>query len=147
MPMTKITVVSQNVTRQADDGSWQLSELVATDQHGLPITKTLKTFERGLPVNQLIDVEVEQNSNPKYADEYMVSLPGSKRGGGGGGGGSQVTGRVDLLEEQMASLNTRVGALEGRMDAATSSATAAGGGTGFEQPKAAPAPADDDIPF
>lgn len=137
MPTTKITVISSTVTKQADDGGWQLSELVATDQNGEPITKTLKTFEKGLPLNQLIEVEVEQNPNPKYADEYMVRLPGSK--GGGGGGGGQLKSDVRLLQEQMQSVQTRISALEGRM-AAASPATPAPAG-------AISGPADDDIPF
>lgn len=141
MPTTKINVVSTSVLKQGD--TWTLREVVATDQHGQPITKTLKTFETNLPVGQLIDVEVEQNSNPQYADEYMVRLPGSKRSGGGGGGGG-LGASVDLLRSQVESLTTRVGALEGRMDAATPAAATPAGG--FPPPASAPAP-DDDIPF
>lgn len=140
MPTKKITVISSTVTKQADDGRWKLSELVATDERGEGIDKTLKTFETNLPLNQLIEVEVEKN--PDY-DEYMVRLPGSKKGGSGGGGGKGLGASVDLLREQVESLTTRVTALEDRL-AGQDQAKASGFGT---PPPAAPATSDDDIPF
>lgn len=138
MPTKKITVLSSTVTKQADDGRWKLSELVATDERGEGIDKTLKTFETNLPLNQLIEVEVEKNGD---YDEYMVRLPGSKKGGGGGGKGG-LGASVDLLRTEVEQLRTRVGAIEGRLEAQDQAKA-----SGFGTPPPAPTTSDDDIPF
>jgi hypothetical protein len=140
----KITVISTSVLKQGD--TWTLYDVVATDERGEPITKTLKTFEANLPTGQLIEVEVEKNSDPRY-DEYMVRLPGSKRGGGGKGIGASV----DLIREQVNSLQTRVTALEGRL-AAMTPPPPSGAPPVTAPPVGAPAGSsaldpDDDIPF
>lgn len=156
MPTTRITVVSTSVLKSGD--TWTLREVVAADAQGVPIERTLKTFEANLPIGQLIEVEVEKNADPRY-DEYLVRLPGSKKGGGGGGGGQGGLGRgLDLLRDQVESLTTRVAALEGRMDAATPAPRGGVAGTGFAQHAGQPlggslgappvtVPDDDDIPF
>lgn len=64
-------------TTQGKDGktfTWKLQEVTATNEDGSAITETLKTFAE-LPLNELIEVEVEKQEHETYGTSYMLKKP------------------------------------------------------------------------
>jgi hypothetical protein len=78
-----------------------LYEVDAVTEEGGVIEGPLKSFE-ALPVNQIVEVEVEPYDHEKYGRSYTLKL--KKQGGGGGGqsrtGGKSLGDSLDELREE-----------------------------------------------
>lgn len=72
LKVTKLTIIKEGTTQK--DGktfNWKLQEVEATKEDGSPIEGKLKTFAE-LPLNELIEVEVEKQDHPDYGISFML---------------------------------------------------------------------------
>jgi hypothetical protein len=113
-PRKRLTVLGLDVEYEGiskrNNQPYTIYNVTALGEDGLPIEERLRTFDGELPLNELIEVEVEKRPDERHGTTYTLSIPGKRSGGGGGGGG--LAGSVDALRERVDALEARLAALE-----------------------------------
>lgn len=121
-------------------GNWTLYGVDAQAEDGTEITETLKTFQE-LPMNTLIEVELERRDSEQYGTEYQLKKPKGARYGL----------RPSPVDDAYEDLKKRVYAIEQHLGlVATAAPSYSQSAQDFpvapvQQPVAVPS--DDEIPF
>ena len=75
MATRKLKVVKLNEIKRGEGkyGTWVMSEVTADDENGNRIDKNLVTFKGDkLPLNELVEVEVEKKEKDGYPPSYTI---------------------------------------------------------------------------
>lgn len=82
MPLKKLTITGMTAITSGvgNYGPWTLYGVEAVNEDGQPINETLKTFQE-LPLDQLIEVEIERKETPEYGVEFTIKKPKGARYG------------------------------------------------------------------
>lgn len=105
-PRRKITVLGLDIEFQGRSKStgneFTIYNVTALGEDGLPIELRLRTFDKDLPLNELIEVEVEKRDDARHGTTYTVGIPGKRnqepRRNGLAGSVDELRGRVEALE-------------------------------------------------
>lgn len=133
MATRKLTITAMNAITSGvgQYGPWTLYSVDALAEDGTVIGDTLKTFQE-LPMNQLIEVEIERRDSEQYGTEFQIKKPKGARYGL----------RPSPVDDAYEDLKQRVYAIEQHLGL-----TAARTDVPAPPPQPVTVPADDDIPF
>jgi hypothetical protein len=107
-----ISALSERASGCGDHGEWRLYDVTATDADGGALPAPLVTFERGLPLNQPIELQVRQRQHPGHGVDFRLKRPGGAGRSGMGPRVGEAEERIQALENVTADLLRRVEALE-----------------------------------
>lgn len=110
---TKLTVLSMDVEFEGfgkESGNpFTIYNVEALGEDGLPVEKRLRTFDGELPLNELVEYDVEERPDERHGTTYTLSIPGKRSSGSTGGG---VKGELERLVKRLDQLESRLIVLE-----------------------------------